>query len=105
MASCRATKDAWVFCSDAKLRATVISTILPEEMLGGSRMEGNSIYVEQSSVGVSQDTRVARRISARNSGLHTSLLSLVSRTATPASTLPTVSDISIVDCADCWGWR
>jgi hypothetical protein len=43
MASWRATKDAWVFCSDAKLRATVMSTILPEEMLGGRRMEGNSI--------------------------------------------------------------
>lgn len=28
----------------------------------------------------------------------TSLLSLVSRTATPASTLPTVNEISIVDC-------
>jgi hypothetical protein len=31
------------FCSEVKLRATVISTMLPEEILGGRRMEGNSI--------------------------------------------------------------
>ena len=43
MASWRATKEACDFCSDAKLRATVISTMLPEEIFGGRRMEGNSI--------------------------------------------------------------
>jgi hypothetical protein len=43
MASWRARKAAWDFCSEVKLRETVISTILPEEMLGGSRIEGNSI--------------------------------------------------------------
>lgn len=39
----------WKACaasdSDLWLRATVISTILPDEMSGGSRMEGNSIYI------------------------------------------------------------
>ena len=37
------------FCSEAKLRATVISTMLPEDIFGGRRIEGNSIY-EQLSV-------------------------------------------------------
>jgi hypothetical protein len=43
MASWSARKAAWDFCSEAKLRETVMSTILPEEILGGSRMDGNSI--------------------------------------------------------------
>jgi hypothetical protein len=43
MASWRAWKEACDFCSDTKLRATVMSTILPDEILGGRRMEGNSI--------------------------------------------------------------
>jgi hypothetical protein len=43
MASWRATKEACDFCSDTKLRATVMSTMLPEEIFGGRRMEGNSI--------------------------------------------------------------
>ena len=43
MASWRAAKEACDFCSDAKLRATVMSTMLPEEIFGGRRMEGNSI--------------------------------------------------------------
>lgn len=44
MESWRAVKAVWDFSSEAKLRATVMSTMLPEEMLGGSRMEGNSIW-------------------------------------------------------------
>lgn len=43
MLSWREVKAAWDFCSDRKFRATVMSTILPEEMLGGRRMDGNSI--------------------------------------------------------------
>jgi hypothetical protein len=49
MASWRATKDACDFCSDRKFRATVMSTMLPDEMLGGRRMEGNSICREEQS--------------------------------------------------------
>jgi hypothetical protein len=43
MESWRARKALWDFCSEAKLRETVISTILPDEILGGRRIEGNSI--------------------------------------------------------------
>ena len=43
MESCRARKAAWDLDSDWRLRETVMSTILPEEMLGGRRIEGNSI--------------------------------------------------------------
>jgi hypothetical protein len=67
-----------------------MSTILPEDMFGGRRMEGNSICRysltnDQIGVGI----KCPR-------GRHTSLLSWVSKTATPASTLPTVNEISIV---------
>lgn len=34
--------------SDLVLRATVMSTMEPEAMLGGRRMEGNSIYIDKS---------------------------------------------------------
>ena len=34
----------WAADSEAWLRETVMSTMLPEEMEGGSRMEGNSIW-------------------------------------------------------------
>ena len=44
IASWSATKAAWDFCSERKFRDTVISTILPEEISGGRRMEGNSIW-------------------------------------------------------------
>lgn len=37
-------KAFWDVCSEAKFRETVMSTMLPEEMFGGSNMEGNSIY-------------------------------------------------------------
>ena len=43
-----AEKDFWAAASEARLRATVISTILPEEIEGGRRMDGNSIWMEQS---------------------------------------------------------
>lgn len=43
MASWRAWNAAWDFCSEVIFRATVISTMLPEEILGGRRIEGNSI--------------------------------------------------------------
>lgn len=49
IASWRAVNEDCDFCSEVKLRATVISTMLPEEMFGGRRIEGNSIY-EQLSV-------------------------------------------------------
>jgi hypothetical protein len=45
MASWRARKADWDFCSETRLRATVMSTILPDEMFGGRRIEGNSICI------------------------------------------------------------
>lgn len=44
MECCRAWKrEAWRV-SESKLRETVMSTMEPEEMLGGRRMDGNSIW-------------------------------------------------------------
>jgi hypothetical protein len=43
MLDCSEWKAAAAFDSDLRLRATVMSTMLPEEMSGGRRMEGNSI--------------------------------------------------------------
>jgi hypothetical protein len=61
-----------------------MSTMEPEVIEGGSRIEGNSIlgFVSQGRSGVE--------------GL-TMRLSSVRRTAMPASTLPTVSDTSILE--------
>ena len=39
----RAAKAFWEACSDCVLRATVMSTMEPEVIEGGRRMEGNSI--------------------------------------------------------------
>jgi hypothetical protein len=39
----RAAKLSLAACSEARLRLTAMSTMEPEEMLGGRRMEGNSI--------------------------------------------------------------
>ena len=39
----REVKAFWDASSDCVLRETVISTILPEDIEGGRRMEGNSI--------------------------------------------------------------
>ena len=39
----RAAKDFWEAISESVLRATVMSTIEPDVMDGGRRMEGNSI--------------------------------------------------------------
>lgn len=39
----RARKEAREAASEEWLRETVMSTMLPEEMEGGRRMEGNSI--------------------------------------------------------------
>jgi len=39
----RAAKDFWEVTSDWVLRATVMSTMEPDVMEGGRRMEGNSI--------------------------------------------------------------
>ena len=48
MESCRAWKrEAWRV-SESKLRETVMSTMEPEEMFGGRRMDGNSIWGELS---------------------------------------------------------
>lgn len=41
--SCRWLNESCDSLSDSKLRATVMSTMLPDEMCGGSRMDGNSI--------------------------------------------------------------
>jgi hypothetical protein len=95
IASWRAVNDDWDFCSETKFRATVISTMLPEEMFGGRRMEGNSIYEGRQFVSQTERWQVG----LEQTGKRTSLLSCVSRTATPASTLPTVNEISIV-----FGW-
>jgi hypothetical protein len=38
-------KADWAAVSDWRFRPTVMSTMLPEEMLGGSRIEGNSIWM------------------------------------------------------------
>jgi hypothetical protein len=40
---CRDSKAAWDFCSASKFCATVMSTIEPDVIDGGRRMEGNSI--------------------------------------------------------------
>ena len=40
----RLEKAFCVAASDAVLRETVISTMLPEEIEGGRRIDGNSIY-------------------------------------------------------------
>ena len=44
----RAEKDFWAEASEAVLRATVMSTILPEEIEEGRRIDGNSIWMDQS---------------------------------------------------------
>lgn len=46
MELCSAAKDFWEAASEVVLRATVMSTILPEEIDGGRRMEGNSICMD-----------------------------------------------------------
>lgn len=97
MESWRVVKAACDFCSEIKLRETVISTILPDEMLGGRRMEGNSIWRLPLAL-------LVYNLGFRFEGAHTSLLSWVSSTATPASTLPTVNEINIMSacvCDDC----
>lgn len=65
-----------------------MSTIEPDVIDGGSNMEGNSIYT--------LSVRVESLMSSCRVKSLTNLLSSVSRTATPASTLPTVSEISIL---------
>ena len=39
----RAAKDFWELVSEERLRETVMSTMEPDVMEGGRRMEGNSI--------------------------------------------------------------
>lgn len=46
MRSWSSRKAFSVLPSELRLRETVMSTMLPEEMLGGRRMEGNSIWKE-----------------------------------------------------------
>ena len=45
MEFCNAEKDFCAEASEAVFRATVISTMLPEEIEGGRRMDGNSIWM------------------------------------------------------------
>lgn len=47
----RVEKDFWEVVSEAALRATVMSTMEPEVMEGGSKIEGNSIWGIVMSVG------------------------------------------------------
>lgn len=87
MRSCSARNLASAAASLEVFCETAMSTMLPEEMLGGRRMEGNSIWESQR--GGSNSHMLA--------GLrHTRRLSGVRRTVTPASTLPTVRETSIV---------
>ena len=95
IASWRAVNEDWDFCSETKFRDTVMSTMLPEEIFGGRRMDGNSIWEQELVCCLGLE---GWEIELRDAGYHTSLLSCVSRTATPASTLPTVNEISIVFC-------
>jgi len=62
-------------------------------------VEGGLREIRSEGVNRASFERLAGSVSLRRDG-RTSLLSWVSRTATPASTLPTVSEISIV-CAFC----
>jgi hypothetical protein len=80
-----------------------MSTMLPDEMSGGSRMDGNSICA-RGQPGECRD-QLAQVEPAGGIGAveaRTRRLSSVRRTATPASTLPTVSETSMA-----WmcGWR
>ena len=71
--------------------------MLPDWMSGGRRIEGNSIYSQQEVRGMSITVQEGERGERYEEwGDLTSRLSSVSRTATPASTLPTVSDTSIL---------
>lgn len=63
--------------------------MLPEWMSAGSRMEGNSIYACICWLWSSQQA-------LEEDGIFTRRLSSVRSTATPASTLPTVSETSMV---------
>lgn len=92
MASCSSRNAFCDLASEASFRATVISTILPEEMFGGRRIEGNSIYQNMLAL-VDPESDLLRRYKVN---LLTRRLSGVRRTATPASTLPTVNEISIL---------
>ena len=72
-----------------------MSTMLPEDIEGGRRIDGNSIWPCQSIL-VNVVWDLGGGVSAKGIWVgYTSLLSSVRRTATPASTLPTVSEISI----------
>ena len=50
MFDCRAWKAFWAVDSEAWLRETVMSTMEPEEMSAGRRIEGNSIYMRGESL-------------------------------------------------------
>ena len=71
-----------------------MSTMEPEDIEGGRRIEGNSIWFECQYYSQFLEKRKSRELSS--SLLHTNRLSSVKRTATPASTLPTVNDINIL---------
>lgn len=47
MEDCRVEKAFWDVVSDEMLRETVMSTMLPEVMEDGRRIEGNSICGER----------------------------------------------------------
>ena len=85
----RAAKDFCEAVSDDWFRETVMSTMEPEVMEGGRSIEGNSIYRFERVV----SKRKTRDLSHREP---TRRLSSVRRTATPASTLPTVREMSML---------
>ena len=70
-----------------------MSTMEPEVMEGGRRMEGNSIWSVVSIAGLLHKEAGAV---GGSKGRCTRRLSSVRRTATPASTLPTVREMSIL---------
>jgi hypothetical protein len=51
MRSWRAEKDFCDAASEVKFRETVMSTIEPEDISGGRRIEGNSILIDLLDVG------------------------------------------------------
>lgn len=85
MRSCRARNRCSSAVSLLVFCETVMSTMLPDEMLGGRRMEGNSIWARTRQLRPRRETTVVTR-----------RLSGVRRTVTPASTFPTVRETSIM---------
>jgi hypothetical protein len=99
MPSWRLRKEREAADSEAALRPTVMSTMLPEEISGGRRMDGNSIWVGRRQLLLhllEAGLLGLLRVNLIPWGGLTNLLSRVRRTVTPASTLPTVRETNIL---------